>query len=71
MQLDKNLILRKINQIKVNSSNLNVFSEIERKIGSEGVDLIKKMLELNPIKRITASEAKRHDFFRILKNLGS
>ena len=54
MQLDKNIILRKINKIKVNN-NTNTFYEMEKKIGIEGVDLIKKMLDLNPMKRITAS----------------
>lgn len=50
---------------------VNVFEKIEKKVGKSGVDLLKKMLELNPLERITASEAKKHEYFQILKDLSN
>ena len=44
----------------------NAFPDIER----EGIDLLEKMLRMNPNKRITAEEAMKHPFFDILKQEG-
>ena len=68
MRLDKNFIIKKTQKIE---KKIDAFEKIEQKIGKLGLDLVKKMLELNPLKRITASEAKKHDYFKILKDLTS
>ena len=68
MQLEKNFILKKAKKM---NPTVNVFEKIEKKVGKSGVDLLKKMLELNPLERITASEAKKHEYFQILKDLSN
>ena len=68
MQLEKNFILKRARRMKAST---NIFSKIEKKIGKDGVDLLKRMLELNPLERITAAEAKKHEYFQILKDLSN
>lgn len=37
-------------------------------IGKEGMDLMKKMLKMDPNERITAAEALKHPYFNKLKS---
>ena len=45
---------------------LNVFNTLRTlasKIGADGLDLLQKMLEIDPDKRISSSEALAHPYF--------
>ena len=41
----------------------NILQKYASKITEQGVDLLKKMLNLDPAKRITASQALKHPYF--------
>lgn len=41
--------------------------DVEKSIGVEGIDLLRRMLMLEPSRRITAAEALRHPFFHFEK----
>lgn len=39
------------------------FSRYKHKLGEKGIDLLKKILVLDPSKRITAAQALKHPYF--------
>ena len=53
---------------KILNGNLSFKNEIWNKISEEAKDLIKKLLEINPDKRISAKEALKEKWFEINKN---
>lgn len=60
-KLYKNISLPKVGKIEPN------FNRYKSKLGEKGVDLLKKILVLDPSKRITASEALNHSYFDIVR----
>ncbi len=52
-------------KIKKNVKNFNTVDDIISKEDPELKDLLEKMLEIDPKKRISCSKALKHDFFTI------
>lgn len=45
------------------SQSLRTLNDIKYTLGIEGLDLLNKLLELDPRKRISAERALKHSFF--------
>ena len=50
------------------SSSLKTLNSIKLTLGIEGLDLLNKMLELDPRKRISAERALEHPFFEDIRS---
>ena len=44
-------------------SAFKILVELKNKLGLEGLDLLQRLLDLNPRTRISADQALRHEFF--------
>ena len=64
--MDNNHIFKGVD-IPVKARNIELFNSYRSKISEKGVDLLSKLLVLDPSKRITASEALKHPYFDIVR----
>lgn len=64
--MDNNPIFKGVD-IPAKARNIELFNSYKSKISEKGVDLLSKLLVLDPSKRITASEALKHPYFDIVR----